>query len=49
LNPILASRNGPLDDAWLEWSFGFDPALRRKRCKRRLSRAQKTDARRRTS
>ena len=28
-NLILAARDGPLDDARLEWIFGFFPALRR--------------------
>jgi branched-chain amino acid transport system ATP-binding protein len=28
-NLILAARNGPLDDARLEWIFGFFPALKR--------------------
>jgi branched-chain amino acid transport system ATP-binding protein len=28
-NLVLAARNGPLDDARIEWIFGFFPALRR--------------------
>src|ERR1039458_5338943 len=28
-NLVLAARDGPLDDARLEWIFGFFPALRR--------------------
>ena len=28
-NLILAARNGPLDDAQLQWIFGFFPALKR--------------------
>src|SRR4030081_897751 len=28
-NLILAARNGPLDDARLEWIFGFFPALKK--------------------
>src|SRR5262249_52560257 len=28
-NLVLAARDGPLDDAQLEWIFGFFPALRR--------------------